>query len=61
MFNVTAPVFLMSNLYYESVHTYTCTSFRNALAKEIAIHKVVYNKTWSNAPYSKGTCVVIYR
>ena len=27
---------------------------RNALDKEIGIHKLIYGKTWNNAPYSKG-------
>ena len=27
---------------------------RNALAKEIGMHKLIYTKTWNNAPYSKG-------
>ncbi|XP_064382608.1 alpha-amylase-like [Halichondria panicea] len=35
-------------------HALTTLIDRNALAKEIAIHKLMYAKTWNKAPYSKG-------
>ena len=30
---------------------------RNALAKELGIHRLIYSKTWDNATYSKGNYI----
>jgi hypothetical protein len=35
-------------------HVLTTLTDRNALVKELGIHRLIYSKTWDNASYSKG-------